>query len=466
MNWEISLLINKKRFCISSLLHLPESLVATVTICITSGLLLLSLPAFAQVNVVRSMENLIEKNNSEEAYALGVVNKGALAIKDPEFDLWFGVAAVDVGEPTEALESLRRFILLNPTHVQIPRARVELGRALMVSGDWTGALTEFKKALAQNPPQAVVGNIKAMIAICEAQAPPKMISGYLELGLGNDSNINGGTSNSVVTLPVLGLVTLNDAGVKTPSSFSSLTGGAELNFPLTSSVSAIGSVQGEAKMLDRRNEFNLRTGNFSGGFAWRGSSQQLRALASYSSLAVNNRNYRQSTTLGVDGSQALGNRGSLSLSLSAGELLYENDNELRNARITNVGAGYQHTFEATWQPVLNFSLGYGEESNTKGRPDLGRNLTSARVALTVKPAPLWTVSASYSQVDSRYQGTDSLFLVTRADTYSSVDLVTAYSLDKNLTVRAELNKAINDSNVALWHNERELLALKLRYDFR
>lgn len=189
-------------------------------------------------------------------------------------------------------------------------------------------------------------------------------------------------------------------------------------------------------------------------------------MASYATLAVDDKNYRESTTFGLDGSQAIGARGSLSLSVSAGELRYQADNALRNARVRNVGAGYQHTFATIGQPVLNFYLGYGDENNTRSRPDLGRNLTSARVAITVRPASRWTVSTGYTQVESRYNGIDALFLVTRADTYRSVDLVATYALAKNLSVRAELNKAKNDSNVALWQNERELFALKLRYDFR
>lgn len=456
----------KQRWGINTRLHGAGSLAAAVTICLASGLFLVADPAFAQVDVVRSMADLIEKNKSDEAYALGVLHKGDPTIKGPEFDLWLGVAALEVGQPREALEALRRFMQENPAHAQIPRARVELGRALLVAGDSAGALVEFKAALAQNPPQTVVGNIKAMIALTEAQAPPKIITGYLELGLGHDSNTNGGTSNADVTLPVLGLVTLNSGGVKMSAGFGSVAGGAQLNYPLTSAVSVIGSAQGEAKLHDRHTEFDLRTGNLAGGLAWRGRTQQLRAVASYATLAVDDKNYRESTTFGVDGSQAIGARGSLSLSVSAGELRYEADNALRNARVRNVGAGYQHTFAMIGQPVLNFYLGYGDENNTRSRPDLGRNLTSARVAITVRPASRWTVSTGYTQVESRYNGIDALFLVTRADTYRSVDLVATYALAKNLSVRAELNKAKNDSNVALWQNERELFALKLRYDFR
>lgn len=451
---------------LSSPMAWTKSLVRVMSICIASGLMWFSEAALAQGNVARSMANLIDKNAPEQAYALGVASKGSAAIKAPEFDLWFGVAALEVGEPTEGLAALRRFMQTNPTHTQIPRARVELGRALLVTGDWVGALAEFRKALEQNPPPNVAGNIKAMILLAEAQMPKPMIGGHLEFGVGHDSNINGGTSTSDVTLPVFGLVTLDRSGVKTPSRFTSLGGAAEFHYPLTSAVSVVGSVQGEAILHDKHNEFDLRTGNLTGGLVWRGGTQQLRALLSYAMLQVDGQNYRESTTLTLVGSQAIGKRRSISISVGAGELRYENANALRNARVSNISAGYQHAFDTPWQPVVNFSLGYGEESNTRNRPDLGRNMTSSRVALTVKPASRWSVSTGYSQVNSRYQGTDSFFLVTRDDTYRSIDVVTAYAVTKDLSVRLEANKATNGSNVALWQNAREQFAIKMRYGFR
>ena len=64
----------KQRWGINTWLHGSGSLAAAVTICLASGLFLVADPAFAQVDVVRSMADLIEKNKSDEAYALGVLH--------------------------------------------------------------------------------------------------------------------------------------------------------------------------------------------------------------------------------------------------------------------------------------------------------------------------------------------------------------------------------------------------------
>ncbi len=415
-------------------------------------------------DVANRMEALIEQRKFQDAYDLGTRAAGSAAI---EHDLWLGVAAAETGRGKEAVDLLRRFMSVHPRHAQIPRARLELGRALVIVGEPDLALKEFEAVLAGNPPEAVMRNIRRFTELIPrgAQAAPPL-TGYVELGLGHDSNVNGGVGNANVSLPVLGLVELNPGGVKADATFARVAVGAELNLPLAERWTAMAGVHGEQTLLDTHREYELGSVTVNGGLAWRGATQHWKALLSHEALALDHNGYRQSNTLNLEMLQPLTPTSMVSVTAAAGELRYEGDNAPRGARVQSLGAAYQQAFAGALQPTLTLALNLGWEDNVRGRPDLGRSIHGARVALGGMPAAGWSASVGATWQESRYEGVDPLLQITRKDSYSGVDLVVSRQLRRDLTLRAEATHARNDSNAALWQHDRTVFALKLRQDFR
>jgi len=56
--------------------------------------------------------------------------------------------------------------------------------------------------------------------------------------------------------------------------------------------------------------------------------------------------------------------------------------------------------------------------------------------------------------------------VVRKDTYYGLDLTASYAITRNWSVRGEYQYIQNDSNVALFEYDRNLFAVKLRYEFK
>jgi hypothetical protein len=102
----------------------------------------------------------------------------------------------------------------------------------------------------------------------------------------------------------------------------------------------------------------------------------------------------------------------------------------------------------------------------------GRKTTSAiaticheiRVSLSGSPAPKWGASTGAFYQLSDYKDPDPQLGVTRRDSYYGLDLAVSYTLRRNLSLRAEFLLSRNDSNIELFQYDRNLIALKLRYE--
>src|SRR5690625_5111302 len=84
-------------------------------------------------------QQLIAQGKAREAYVLLEPLEDELA-GQPSFDLLFGIAAVDSGQPSRAVFALERVLSLEPNH---PRARAEIAKAYLALGETDTARQEF-----------------------------------------------------------------------------------------------------------------------------------------------------------------------------------------------------------------------------------------------------------------------------------------------------------------------------------
>ena len=71
-----------------------------------------------------------------------------------------------------------------------------------------------------------------------------------------------------------------------------------------------------------------------------------------------------------------------------------------------------------------------------------------------------------SYVHSNYDGAIPLIDVTRRDNNFVVDAGIAYFFTRNWSTKLEYQYMRNDSNIPLYEYARNVVALKLRYDYR
>lgn len=425
-------------------------------------LLLLCLSPAVEAAPADELKALIDQGKSAEAYALG--RKYPDALGNPDFDFYFGVAAIDSGHAGEGVLALERYIANFPGN---QAARLELARGYFVLGDDARAREEFDAVLKTDPPAAVQANIERfMDALRARESRYQTTTGfYLEAGIGVDSNVNAGVSSPNITLPVFGPVTLL-SGVKTGDTFTHLAAGGNVTHPVAPGVALFGSANTQLKLNFNDSAFDVGSAGVAGGVSYLQSKNLWRATVSHSGLWVGSDRFRSVTALGGEVHHQLDELNMVNGAIQYADLDHPGANAVRDAQFYNLGIGYRKAFVGSFQPLLSISLNYGEEDNRRGRPDLGRNLYGGRVGLALTPAPKWALSAGGTYLESRYDGPDILLGTVREDKYYGLDVIASYALTRNWSVRGEYSYIRNDSNLALFEYDRYLFAVKVRYEFK
>lgn len=423
----------------------------------------LASPLLAAADPQADLKALVAQGRAADAYALGSRHPERLG--DPAFDYFFGVAAVDAGHSAEGVLALERYLLTYPDN---PQARLELARGYFILGEDARAREEFEAVLALQPPADVVSNVGRYLDALRSREARYQTSAraYVEAGLGADSNANGGVSSASISLPVLGLVQLQDNGRRQRDAVNLFGAGAQVTQPLAPGVMAFAGVDWDRREMQHKGEFSTESVAVSGGTSWITGSDQWRATASYSTMAVGHSHYRDVSGLGADWQRQLNELQMVNAGLQFAQIRHAGSNEVRDSDLVGATLGFRQALAADWQPVLSAGLTVADDDNRRHRDDLGRRLYVARFGITASPAPRWGVSAGLTHQEVRHKEADLLLATRRQDRFQSLDLSATYLVDRNWSLRAEATLADNASNIDLYSFRRSTVGVKLRYEFK
>jgi len=407
---------------------------------------------------------LLEKGDARAAYEQGKKHPDQLG--DPAFDFHFGVAAINAGHAGEGVLALERYLLNFPDNGE---ARLELARGYFVLGEDARAREEFEAVTRLKPPPAVQAGIDRFLdAIRSRESRFRTTANFfLEVGLGYDSNVNGGVGSANIVLPAFGLVTVAQAGVEQSDTFTHLAAGGQVTHPVAPGVSLFGGLGVESKLHHGsfESQFDLLTLAANGGVTMLRENDLFRLGALYATLDVDKEDFRDITGVAAEWQRQTDEFQMFSVALQYGDLDYKGNNNLRDSGLYQLALGYRRAFIGPWQPLLSVNLYLGQEDNRRDRDDLSRNLYGFRATVAGSPAPKWAASAGAFYQLSDYREPDPLFGQTRRDTYYGLDLAVSYALRRGLSLRSEFLLSRNDSDIALFEYDRNLVAIKLRYDY-
>jgi hypothetical protein len=426
--------------------------------------ILLAIAPRAHAAPADEVRALLEQGKAREAYELGSRHPGELG--KPDFDFWYGVAAVDSGHAGEGVLALERYIVRFPDN---DRARLELARAYFVLGELLRAREEFQAVSRRSPPAGVQATIDRFLDAIRAQETRYSTTAtlYIELGGGYDSNVNSGVGNPVISVPTLGQIQLAPAGTKTGDKFFHLAGGGQLSHPIAPGLSLIGGASAEGKFHndDFDKNFDQAAYNVYGGASLVRERNLLRATLSYSMLEVDYHRFREATSLGAEWHVQMSEFDTASLFAQYAQLQYPTS-PVRDADFYGIGVGWRHGFVMPLRPIFQVQALYGKEKNDADpvRNDLSRDLYTLRGSVSVTPAPRWGASLGLAYTKSAFDETDPLFGTRRDDDYYGIELGASYKLTKSLSLRADYLHAENDSNIPLYPYSRDLITLRARYE--
>jgi hypothetical protein len=118
-------------------------------------------------------------------------------------------------------------------------------------------------------PEQAKASIERFLAAIRA-ADTTRVDGFLELGMGYDTNVNAATSAAQVALPALGgvIATLDPLTTRRGDGFGALAGGINVTHKLSEMWALVGNASGSARLHPHEDQFDQMTLDASLGARW------------------------------------------------------------------------------------------------------------------------------------------------------------------------------------------------------
>jgi tetratricopeptide (TPR) repeat protein len=429
----------------------------------------LPLSVSAADDVLMQAKRQLDNGKAQDAYDLLIPLQSARA-GDPEFDFLLGSAALELGRNTEAVFALERVLAVQPNSGP---ARALIARAYYNLKETEAAKREFENVKKQEVPPEVSATIDRFLdAIARVEESSRtVIHGFVELGVGYDTNVNSATADSQVAPPAFGglIFNLAPASTQQEDTFLMFGGGVSFTHPFSKRLSLFGGLAYHNQTNNSESNFSTYYYDVNLGLSYRFDRDTYTLAAQFNSFWVDDPAlyrdaYRNASGVTAQWQHDFDSRNQVSLFGQYSFLEYP-DQEIRNANRYVGGAGYAHAFGRG--AVITYLGGYvGQEAETRdGVPQFGNNFYGVRVG------GQWNVSnqvAFYlnaSGEERKYGGPDPSFLIDREDKQYNASAGVIFVVRKGLRITPQVNWTDNTSNIPIYEFDRTVYQVVLRYDF-
>lgn len=420
------------------------------------------LSASLRAGTLEEIQHLLASGDAAEAYRLAG-EEAAERAGDPEFDFWYGLAALEAGHADQAIFALERVLLARPDH---HRARLELGRAYFRQGDLSAARTAFGQVLAIEPPVNVrrrVGSFLAAIDRAE-QAAALRVSGHVALRAGFDSNINSATTDPTLNIPALGQLVLDDASLETDDEFMETAAGMDLLYPL----SKLSGVFFNASLRERNNlsssAYDLGVVSMQGGLLLGRGPDRVRLPVSFQKLLLDDNGYRNLTSVGAEWSHQRDPLNQWTLFAQAGAFRYDDQTSL-DTNLKLAGGAWSRRWEAaSVLGAVNVYVG-DERARDPQYSHNGKSYHGVRLGVEWQRWERHRPYLSLTLQQSEYDADHPAFGVLREDDFAEIRLGWLWRVRDDWSVRTEVSHIRNDSSISLYEYDRDQFFVGVRYGF-
>lgn len=430
---------------------------ALVAACVT-----ISSTALAQVDaLVRQAMELHAAGKPREAVALLLPFEAERA-GNPDFDYALGLAAADAGMPGVALPALQRVLAKQPANAQ---ARAEIARVYAMAGDIDTARAEFDTVVADpSLPDPVRQRFDRLVRDYDRKIAGggNVLSGFADLDVGYDSNINQATAAGTVTLPAfafLGPATLGGSARAADAGFGQVQGGLSAQSGLSRQTRVFASVFGFLRENADNDEFDQAAATGSIGIGHTLANRDVISLSGQAQqFWLGHDPYR--TSYGAVGqfTHRLSGGEALSVAASFTWLDYRRDT-LRDADRYALSITYAGR-------IVYATLGGGIERTAHSPArHLGNDFVGFQIGSEYPLSSTIAVTGSAGLDYRSYAGTDPLFLAGRHDFQVDASIGLRAIVSKGLSLRPRVSWTRNASNHDLYDYRRVTASLGLRAEF-
>ena len=413
---------------------------------------------------VRDAMEAIHAQQPQKAFDL-LLPLEATRAGDPDFDSALGIAANDVGQFARAIFALERVLVVQPSN---GRARAELARAFFAVGDSVNARLLLQETKSQGVPEAVGRTIddflQAIDKVSETGRPA--IKAHVETGIGYDSNVNSGPSNTSFAVPFLNnaVVQLLPGGIKTGASYLQLNAGVSGRALLAPRWSFIGNANlSSRKHQNKANPYDIDQIDVSGGATYREERHEFSGVVSLGHTAIGGSTLRKLSGLTGEWTYRPDGKRQWSTYVQLANLDYPSQS-VRDAHRTVLGTSY--AFQATDGTFYYAGSYFGQElTNNSAFSHLSHRILGARAGLQKSLNRQWSVFTTLSLEDRDYKAPDLLFLKKRQDLQVDLSLGATWLVTDQWRITPQINVNRSQSNLPVNDSSKYSFSLTGRYEF-
>lgn len=424
---------------------------------------LTALQAQAADDLIRQGAELVKAGKSKAAYELLEPQEDARA-GDKDFDLLFGIAALDVGQNTRAIFALERVLAVDPNNT---RARAEIGRAYLLLGETQAAKGEFQNAKKMGVPPEVEQTIDRFLSAVDRveNAGKTVVRGYVEGTIGYDTNVNAGPARGGIAVPAFGnaIFTLDPSSRATEDWFASIGGGVSFSVPVDSQLAIVGGASGSQRWNDHVSTMNLLNVDANLGASYTDGKDVYSLALQANTIAVDNNGYRDAAGYSAQWQHNIDARNQVSAYLQYSNLSYD-DQSLRNVNRWVEGASYAHAWR---DGLIGFASAYllSENNRDPSASYVGLSGYGVRLGGQYRLDEKTQFFGGMAYEMRGGKGTDPTFLTKRNDDQWILTLGSSYQLQKNLKLTGQYAYIDQRSSIEINTYDRNILSATVRYDF-
>jgi len=417
-------------------------------------------PAFAvDESLLLAAQNMLAKGQSVEALDLLEPHEEEYA-GDKEYDYLYGLSLLDTGEPAAAVFAFQRVLAIEPNFAG---ARLELGRSYFDMGQMSRAQREFVIVQSQSPPRSVTEVVDKYLAAIESRSLQnrKGWKGFLQLGLGDDSNVNSATSSQ----NFLGFDLTEDSR-KTPSSVLSMLGGISYNLPLSINskfffkTSVNSRANNDASFTSTLNYDLLAGYNRSIG-----TSSDISVAMQFYTADVDGHYNNKGLSLTGQFNYNFSPSNQLGLFLRSGMVNYETVFDIKDVDQNLAGLSWAHVFSGQSRVSVVMAAIAGQESAVEEESPYGRDYTGVRLSASYPVTHRLNLFASVGATESEFDGTFFEIPEVRTDTFLDFSIGSSWRVNKTWVLKGVIGQTENTSNIDIYDYDRNLIMLTARSEF-
>lgn len=384
-----------------------------------------------------------------------------------DYDYLLGISALDSGNPAKATFIFERVLAVDPNHAG---ARLDMARAYFQLGDLPRAKKEFNTVLAMNPPPFAKATIKKYLSAIEDSEKGRStkLVGYVEGAWGHDDNINNALSQAQIAVPAFNnlLFTLNPTNLQTGDGYLGVNAGLDLEHHFDHTYSVYAGADMRNRSYFSYSNFNMHILDERVGMGFGEGKNVVRAGLIGEQYDMGSARFMNMKGANAEWRHVLdsSNMANVGAQYTTYRFPFPGLN-INDFNQSTVSVALMHAY-AGGKGLVFSSLFAGRQQAVNGRADGNSTLKGIRLGSQYSATPKFDLFASLGAMVASYDKQNAAFLATRGDNTYDATLGMIWHYDKFWSLKPQVQKMRNLSNIAIYQFDMTDVSLTLRRDFQ